>query len=114
MTDLCPSFSGDTHSQPSTEIVFCFCFGTVFKNIIFSFKHACLHLHQTVVFQEMFIQELAKEAYNFTMQGKRKTLQHRDLGNILLFKEKVSIKLFNSYKNNLGEEVEIVKSVSVS
>jgi len=28
----------------------------------------------------MFVQELTKEAYNYTMQSKRKTLQPRDLG----------------------------------
>jgi len=28
----------------------------------------------------MFVQELTKEAYTYTMQGKRKTLQPRDLG----------------------------------
>ena len=30
------------------------------------------------------MQELTKEAYNYTMQSKRKTLQHRDLGMCML------------------------------
>jgi len=33
----------------------------------------------------MFVQELTKEAYTYTMQSKRKTLQPRDLG-IHIFK----------------------------
>jgi len=33
-----------------------------------------------ILLQEMFVQELTREAYTYTMQGKRKTLQPRDLG----------------------------------
>jgi len=31
----------------------------------------------------MFVQELTKEAYTYTMQSKRKTLQPRDLGTLI-------------------------------
>ena len=34
----------------------------------------------------MFVHELTKEAYNYTMQSKRKTLQPRDLGKCMSLK----------------------------
>ena len=34
--------------------------------------------------QELFVQELAKESYTYTVQGKRKTVQRKDMGNWFL------------------------------
>ncbi len=41
--------------------------------------------HQFCSFQELFIQDLVKEACVFTAQGKRKTVQKKDLGKNIVF-----------------------------
>jgi len=50
-----------------------------------------------IYFQELFIQEISKEAYIFTSQSKRKTVQRKDLGKSKL---KMEFDIFYSDDNN--------------
>lgn len=66
-------------SMASQEAVFLIAKATVHFRFVNQVR-SCLLYRPTPLFQELFLTALTKEAYTFTKQSKKKTMQKKDIG----------------------------------